>query len=230
MMIADRDKSRLVGLLLFVSGLCALVFQTAWLRELCREKVPPDEVGRAVAAAKRGGFHRVLLSTLAHTALYHAVRGEQAEAAATLTALEADWRTTRMIAFGEWVSAAAAAAVLLGAEDAARVRAMLKRSPRTTPWVSAAMATLEGRITGDATCHLEAAEAYRQIGNASSRILALAAAARLLVTAGDPARAEPVLTEVVEFAGRNAAPGLLAGLPPVTPPAPRRAATSPAAP
>ena len=73
------------------------------------------------------------------------MRGEHADAVAALAALEADWRTTRMIAFGEWVSAAAAAAVLLDIEDAARVRAMLKRSPRTTPWVSAAMATLEGR-------------------------------------------------------------------------------------
>jgi hypothetical protein len=144
--------------------------------------------------------------------------------------LEADWLTTRMIAFGEWASAAAAAAVLLDAEDAARMRTMLKRSPRQTPWVSVAMATLEGRITGDATCHLEAAEGYARIGNASNRILALAAAARCLVSGGELDRAEPVIAEVAEFAARNAASGLLRGLPEVTPPAPRRAAPSAAAP
>jgi hypothetical protein len=205
--------------------------QSAWLRELRGEPVGADEVDRAVLAAKRGGFHRILLSTLAHTALYHAVRGYRAEAVAALAVLEADWVTTRMIAFGEWVSAASSAAVLLDAEDAARVRTMLKRSPRRTPWVSAAMATLEGRITGDATCHLEAAEAYARIGNASNRILALAAAARCFVAAGDVERAAPVIAEIAEFAERNAAPGLLSGLPPVTPPtAPRRAAPSPAAP
>jgi hypothetical protein len=186
-------------------------------------------VAGAVAAAKRGGFHRVVLSTLAHTALYHAVCGRRAEALDALGALEADWRTTRMIAFGEWASAAASAAVLLDAENAARVRTMLKRSPRQTPWVSAAMATLEGRITGDATAHLEAAEGYARIGNASSRILALAAAARTLVGDGEVGRGGPVIAEVAEFAARNEAPGLLRGLP-VTPPAPRRAAPSPAAP
>ena len=200
-----------------------VVPQSAWLRALRGEPVGPDEVERAVAAAKRGGFHRVLLSTLAHTALYHAVRGERAEAAAALRELEVDWLTTRMIAFGEWTSAAAAAAVLLDAEDAARVRAMLKRSPRETPWVSAAMATLEGRITGDPTCHLEAAEAYAGIGNASNRILALAAAARALMAAGEPDRAEHVIAEVAEFAVRNGARGLLDGLPAPAAPAPEPA-------
>ena len=112
---------------------------------------------------------------------------------------------------------------------------MLKRSPRTTPWVSAAMATLEGRITGDATCHLEAAEAYRRIGNASNRILALVAAARAFVAAGEPERAEPVIAEVAAFATRNGALRLLDGLPvppAATPlPAPRsRPASSPAGP
>src|SRR5256714_3994562 len=111
---------------------------SAWLRELRGEPVDPEEVPRAVAAAQRGGFHRVLLSTLAHTALYHAVCGRRAEALTALRALEADWLTTRMIAFGEWASAAAAAGVLLDAPDAARVRGLLKRSPRRTPWVLAA--------------------------------------------------------------------------------------------
>ena len=190
-----------------------VVPQSAWLRELRGEPVEADEVERAVSAAKRGGFHRVLLSTLAHTALYHAVCGRVAEAVAALGELEADWVTTRMIASGEWVSAAAAAAVLLDVDSAARVRAMLKRSPRQTPWVTAAMATLEGRLTGDATCHLEAAGGYARIGNASSRILALVAAARALVAAGDLEHAEPVVAELAAFAARTGAHRLLDGLP-----------------
>jgi len=197
--------------------------QSAWLRELCGDPVAPDEVQQAVAAAERGGFHRVLLSTLAHTALYHAVRGHRADAVAALEALEADWRNTRMIPFGEWVAAAAAAAVLLDAEDAARVRVMLKRSPRSTPWVSAAMATLEGRITGDPTCHVEAAEVYGRIGNASNRILALAAAARAFVARGELDRAEPHIAEVAAFAIRNGAHRLLDGLPAPATPAPEPA-------
>ncbi len=210
-----------------------VIAQSAWLRELRGEPMDPEEVARAVTAAQRSGFHRVLLSTLAHTALYHAVRGDRAGARDALRALRDDWLTTRMIAFGEWVSAAGSAAVLLDPEDAATVRGLLKRSPRRTPWVSAAMATLEGRITGDASSHLEAAEGYGRMGNASNRVLALMAAARTLVAAGSTEEAEPIVAELAEFAARNAAPGLLDGLPPaVTQPAaaPRPAAPSPAAP
>src|SRR5205807_2339683 len=86
-----------------------VVPQSAWLRELCGEPVGPEEVARAVAAAERSGFHRVLLSTLAHTALYHAMCGRTDEAVAALRALEKDWLTTRMLAFGEWVAAGGAA-------------------------------------------------------------------------------------------------------------------------
>jgi hypothetical protein len=189
-----------------------VVPQSAWLRELRGEPVGADEVERAVAAAQRGGFHRVLLSTLAHTALYHALGGRTEPAVAALRALEADWQHTRMLAFGEWASAAAAAAVLLDVDSAARVRAMLKRSPRQTPWVTAAVATLEGRLTGDPRSHLDAAEGYAKIGNASTRILALVAGARALVTAGDTEHAEPVVAEIAEFAARNGAPRLLDGL------------------
>src|SRR6266508_5007850 len=80
-------------------------------------------------------------------------------------------------------------------------------------WVTAAMATLEGRLTGDATCHLEAAGGYARIGNASSRILALVAAARALVAAGDLEHAEPVVAELAAFAARTGAHRLLDGLP-----------------
>jgi hypothetical protein len=196
-----------------------VVLQSAWLRELRGERVGPDEVERAVAAAERSGFHRVLLGSLAHAALYHALGGRHTEAVGALRALEADWLSTRMLAFGEWVSAASAAGVLLGPEEAARVRAMLKHSPRHTPWVVAGMATLEGRITGDPTCHLEAADGYARMGNASDRILALAAAARTLVAAGDLERADPLIAEIAEFADRNEAPRLLDGLTPRAAPA-----------
>ena len=206
----------------------SVVVQSAWLRELCGEPVGPDEVARAVAAAQRSGFHRVLLATLANAALYHALGGRPAEAVAALRALEADWLTTRMIAFGEWVTPASAAAALLGPEESARVRTMLKRSPRETAWVGAAMSVLEGRITGDATCYLDAAQAYERIGDASDRILAQAAAARTLVGSGERDRAEPVIAEVAAFAERNGAPRLLDGLTPRSAPRPSR--SLPAAP
>jgi predicted ATPase/class 3 adenylate cyclase len=190
-----------------------VVAQSAWLRELRGEPVDPDEVERAVQTARHSGFHRVLLSTLAHTALYRALGDDRTGAVAALRALEQDWLSiTPMLAMGEWVSAAAAAAVLLDPEEAARVRTLLKRSPRKTPWVTAAMSTLEGRVTGDATCHLEAADLYGRIGNVSNRILALVAAARLLVDADQPDRAEPVIGEVAEFARRSGAVRLLDGL------------------
>jgi class 3 adenylate cyclase len=197
-----------------------MVLQSAWLRVLRGEPVAAGEVQRVMATAERSGFHRVLLGALAHGALYYALCGRRDEALAALRALENDWFSTRMLASGEWVSAAAAAGVLLGAEEAAWVRGMLKHSPRHTPWVVAGMATLEGRITGDPTCHLEAAEGYARIGNASDRILALAAAARTLVEAAELDRAEPVIAEVTEFAERNRAPRLLDGLTPRSAPQP----------
>jgi hypothetical protein len=183
-----------------------------------------------MATAARSGFHRVLLGALAHGALYYAVCGRRADAVAALRALETDWLSTRTLASAEWVSAAASAGVLLGAEEAARVRGMLKHSPRHTPWVVAAMATLEGRITSDPTCHLEAAEGYARIGDASDRILALAAAARTFVEIGELDRAEPVIAEVAEFADRNAAPRLLDGLTPRPAPQPQSRPPLPAAP
>jgi class 3 adenylate cyclase/tetratricopeptide (TPR) repeat protein len=205
-----------------------VVVQSAWLRELRGEVVGQDEVAHVVAAAQRSGFHRVLLATLANAALYHALGGRPDEAVAALGALEEDWVTTRMIAFAEWVAPAAAAAALLGAEHAARVRAMLKRSPRLTPWGEAAMSVLEGRITGDPTCYLDAAKAYERIGDASDRILALAAAARAFLDTGEPDRAEPILVEVGTFTERAGAHRLLDRLTPR--PAPQRSRSLPAAP
>ena len=198
----------------------SVVVQSAWLRELRAEPVGPGEVEQAVVAAQHSGFHRVLLATLAQAALYHALGGRRAEAVVALRALEADWETTRMIGFAEWVSAAAMAATLLRPEEARRVRAMLQHSPRLTPWGKAAMAMLEGRITDDPTWYLEAAEGYARIGDASGRVLALAAAARALVAAGELAQAEPVVAEVAEFATRNGAQRLLDGITPRSAPSP----------
>jgi len=112
------------------------------------------------------------------------------------------------------------AATLLRPEEARRVRAMLQHSPRLTPWGKAAMAMLEGRITDDPTWYLEAAEGYARIGDASGRVLALAAAARALVAAGELAQAEPVVAEVAEFATRNDAHRLLDGITPRSAPSP----------
>src|SRR5207245_454245 len=99
-----------------------------------------------------------------------------------------DWAAAVRAATALMNRPATAAAVLLGADEAARVRGMLKRSPGLTPWGESAMSVLEGRITGDATCYLDGAEGYARIGDASARVLALAAAARTLVEAGDVER------------------------------------------
>jgi hypothetical protein len=90
---------------------------------------------------------------------------------------------------------------------------MLKRSPRYTPWVHAALATLEGALTGDPSAHLEAAEQYGRIGDATARVLALVHAARAMTSAGNLDEAEPIIAEITEFARRNRAPRLLDGLP-----------------
>jgi class 3 adenylate cyclase len=192
-----------------------VVAQSACLRVLCGDPVADEDVDRALTAARRSGFHRVLLSALAHTALCRALQGRRDEALELLATMEADWATTNMLAFGEWVAAAANLGVVLGADGAPRVRAMLERSPRRTPWVSTAIAMLDGQLTGDAGALLAAADTYGRMGNATDRVLALAAAARTLVAAGELDRAGPVVAEVAAFAGRNRAPRLLDGLPPV---------------
>ncbi len=191
-----------------------VVAQSAWVRVLRGDEVADPEIERALAAARRTGFHRPLLSTLAHSALCRALQGRPDEARALLDELAEDWRKTTMLACGDWVAAASQAGVLLGRDAAALVRGLLKRSPRRTPWVEAAMASLEGTLTGDPTAHLDAAAAYQRIGDATDRMLALAAAGRAMTAAGRPPQEiAPVAAEVAEFAHRNAAPRLLDGLP-----------------
>ncbi|MEN3309648.1 MAG: hypothetical protein V7603_5850 [Micromonosporaceae bacterium] len=210
------------------------VLQSAWLRLLRGEELGgadlggadlggadlggqhpedrTDDVDRVVDTACRSGFHRILRSTLAHAALCRALQGRATEAAAMLADLDEDWSATQMLAWGEWVAAAAKAGAELGGEQAERVRAMLERSARRTPWVRAGIATLTGALTGDPEQHLAAAAIYAQMGNVTDRMLSLAAAARALLASGQAERAGPIVAEVADFAHRNQATRLLAGL------------------
>jgi class 3 adenylate cyclase len=190
--------------------------QSVWLRLLRGERLAsdtgPDAIDQAVDAARRSGFHRVLRSTLAHAALCRALQDRAGAATALLAELDEDWSTTRMLAWGEWVAAAANAGAALGGDQATRVRAMLERSARHTPWIRAAVATLSGVLAGDPEQHLHAAQLYAEMGNATDRVLAQAAAVRALIASGQPERAVPIAAEVTAFAERNQAVRLLDGL------------------
>ena len=190
-----------------------LVSQRGWLQVLRDEPVDDAAIDRAAAAARRGGFHRVLLATLSHAALCRTLQGRTDQAFALLDAIEEYWTGTNVLPFAEFVAPLACAGAMLGVEGAARVRGMFKRSPRDTPWVSAAMATLEGTLTGDPSAYHEAAEAYGRIGDLTDRALTLALAARGMVRRGEAEQAASIIAEVTAFARRNEAPGLLDGLP-----------------
>ncbi|WP_229400265.1 ATP-binding protein [Micromonospora okii] len=202
-----------------------IVAVSGWLRALRGDPEPApdpgggesgmDQVGRAVVAARRSGFHRVLRSTLAHAALCRAVQGRADEALRLLAELDEDWRRSRMIPFAEWVPAIGHVAVVLGGEAAERVRALLGRSPRMTPWARAAGRAAEAalaRSAGDARAAAgrfrSAAEGYRRMGDVTDHMIAAALAVPAL-RAVDPADAARVLTGVRGFAARNRAPGLL---------------------
>jgi hypothetical protein len=191
------------------------VLQASWLRVLREEPVGPaggeDRVDQAVAAARRSGFHRIRRSTLAHAALCRALQGRADDANQLLDELDEDWCVSPMLAFGEWVAAASSTGAILGAQTAQRVRTMLECSARRTPWVKAALLTVDGVLHADAERHLAAAEIYADMGNTTDRMLALAAAARTLVATGHPDRTGGWLPELVEFAHRNRAPRLLDG-------------------
>jgi hypothetical protein len=193
-----------------------VVVQSMWLRALRGEDVDDAAVDRAVATAQRGGFHRVLLATLAHATLCRVLQGSTEQAWELLGALEEEWAETDMLPFAEWVIAIANAGVLLGGEGALRVRAMLKRSPRDTPWVLAALSMLDACLDGDPSAYLKAAERYAHIGDATDRVLALVHAARGMSAAGTLGNTDPIIAEIVEFAGSNQAQRLLDGLPVAT--------------
>ncbi|GIJ25385.1 hypothetical protein Vqi01_05470 [Micromonospora qiuiae] len=176
-----------------------------------------DDVADALDTARRSGFHRVHWTMLAMGALCRALQGRTDEAAALLDELAEAWSAVPALASGEWIAAASWAATLAGRKPAARVRAMLDQVGHRTPWSEAALRTVTGALAGADGDHrhaadlfLAAAETYAGIPSLTDRVLALTLAAREQDCAGDPSRADALLTEVRAFAHRNAAPGLLA--------------------
>jgi class 3 adenylate cyclase len=147
------------------------VLVSAWIRELRGEEADEAVIDSVLRSARQSGFHRPLRSATANAALCRAVQGRRDEARMLLHELEADWRGAIALPSAEWVSAAAHAAYLLGPQASQEVAAMLEASPRPTPWLQAAMAT----VLGD---HEAAAVRYGQIGALSDRALSLAWAAR----------------------------------------------------
>ncbi|HZM79377.1 MAG TPA: AAA family ATPase [Candidatus Limnocylindrales bacterium] len=168
------------------------VITSAWLQVLRDEKPNDDTVLSMLDTARQTGFHRPLRSAVAHAALYRALQGKQVAAEELLSELDDDYRQAVSLPFGEWVAAAGHAAYLAGGQAQQRVRAMFDVVPRLTPWVRAAIATVNGE-------HGEAADLYRQIGDLSDRALSLAWAAR----AGQLDKGE--INELRQFARRNAA-------------------------
>jgi hypothetical protein len=147
------------------------VLVSAWIRELRGESADEAVIESVLSSARQSGFHRPLRSATANAALCRAVQGRRDDARMLLHELESDWRGAIALPSAEWVSAAAHAAYLLGPQVSQEVAAMLEVSPRMTPWVQAAMAT----VLGD---HEAAALRYGQIGALSDRALSLAWAAR----------------------------------------------------
>jgi predicted ATPase/class 3 adenylate cyclase len=196
-----------------VHGLCA---QVRIMRDEDLGCADPDEVEAILAAGRRSGFYRLEWTALAYVALCRALQGRTDDATALLSELATSWRTVRALASGEWVDAASHAAAIAGRRASTELREMLSEVPHRTPWVEAAVRTAAGGVaaaTGDheraAALHLAAAQLYADMEHTTDRMLALAAASRSLRHLGDSERAETVRQEVVAFAGRNAAPGLL---------------------
>ncbi|WP_307799499.1 AAA family ATPase [Micromonospora antibiotica] len=174
-----------------------------------------DLVSRALVAARRSGFHRVLQSTLAHAALCRAVRGRRDEAMRLLVELDEDWGRTRMIPFAEWVPAVGHVAAVLGPQAARLVHDMLDRSPRMTPWAEAAgqvadatLALADGDAERSARLFRTAAQSYARMTDTTDHVLTTALSVRALAVA-DPAQAAATIDRVRDFADRNDVPGLL---------------------
>jgi class 3 adenylate cyclase/tetratricopeptide (TPR) repeat protein len=197
--------------------------QSAWMR-LIRDEPPggvttttdEDDITVALRRATASGFPRLLWSALAHGAFYRALQGATEEASAMLTELVSSWQPIRIVPSGEWTAVVGHTAALLGAGPARAVHAMFADSPRATRWVRAAQLSAAAGISdsendhvraGDQ--HVEAAEAYRAMGNASDEAIALAAAVRSYRTADRPDSAERHARVVRAFAARNKAPRLL---------------------
>jgi len=168
------------------------VITSAWL-QVIRGETPNDAAALSMLeSARQTGFHRPLRSAVAHVALYRALQGRLPEATELLSELDADYREAVSLPFGEWAAAAAHAGHLTGGEALQRMRAAFGLAPRRTPWVEAAVATLEGD-------HRHAADVYGQVGDLSDRALSLAWGART----GQLDKGE--INELRQFARRNGA-------------------------
>ncbi|MDG4805366.1 adenylate/guanylate cyclase domain-containing protein [Micromonospora sp. WMMD1120] len=200
-----------------------IVAVSGWMRGLAGERdgsadadeAGPDLVERALVAARRSGFHRVLRSTLAHAALCRAVQGRRDDAMALLTELDEDWRRTRMIPFAEWVPAVGHVAGVLGTDAARLVREMLDRAPRMTPWARAARQVADAtlaRHAGDLPTATDllgsAAASYARMADVTDEIITTALAIGPLGET-DPPAASVARARLHEFATRHHAPTLL---------------------
>jgi predicted ATPase/class 3 adenylate cyclase len=195
-----------------------------WMRALRGDLTgAAQDAALAITTARSSGFWRLKWTALAHGALCHALLGQRADGAALLRELGEGWRRMRTIASGEWVTAAAHAAVRLGEDTAVLLRDALGDAPHHTAWSRAALSSVDGALAtarGDATAaavaHLDAAERYAAVGSATDRILAFGGAVRALATAQshpttlyptDPRLVEARLTAarqaLTEFATRN---------------------------
>ncbi len=168
------------------------VLTTAWIREIRGEEAADAAVESILHNARQSGFHRPLRSATAHAALLRALQNRNDDALALLSELDDDWRKAIALPFGEWVAAAGHAAHLLGEPGRAKFAAMMQLSPRRTPWVDAAVATVQGD-------HRLAAAIYQRIGDTTDQMLSLAWGARAgQLSASDEA-------ELRDFAERNKA-------------------------
>jgi hypothetical protein len=199
----------------------------AWMRALRGDvTLAEEDLAKALEVARSSGFWRLRWNALGHGALCQAVLGHSADATAMLQELFTGWRRMKTIASGEWIPAAAHAAVRLGPEAARLIHDLLDAAPHHTPWSLAALASADGATAtarGDharaGVHHLDAAARYQAIGSLTDRALALAAAAQALHRAGEtanpgpngsqPASLNQVRDEVTDFAVRNKAPALL---------------------
>jgi hypothetical protein len=151
------------------SGGTRTVLVTAWIHELRGERADGAVIDGVLRSARQAAS-TVRCAAPANDPVPGRA-GPPDEARTLLHELEADWRAAIALPSAEWVSAAAHAAYLLGPQVSQEVAAMLKVSPRMTPWVEAALAT----VLGD---HDAAAVRYGHIGALSDRALSLAWAAR----------------------------------------------------
>jgi hypothetical protein len=203
-----------------IRGLCA---QIRILRDDPAGQDGPDPVEEILVAGRRSGFYRLEWTALANVALCRALQGRAAETTALLAELAGSWRPVRTIASGEWVDAASQAAAIAGRTASADLRDLLAEVTHRTPWVEAAARTAAGGVAAAdgeharaAELHLAAARLYGEMRHATDRMMALAAATRSFsrVAATDRSDADNDLAavvrrEVIAFASRNTAPGLL---------------------